>query len=640
MQLFFQIILFGATKSIKLYSFFSGVLEIRLFYIQIPEIYHTMKITIKHLGLLFLGLTLFLASCRKEESVFLEGPQEESLKANSSIANILQNTTTKDGSGDNIIDQANCISIELPVTVIVNGMEVTVEDAEDLDTIEDIFDEFDDDIDTLDIIFPISIILSDFTELLLLDQDELQAFANECAGENEFDDDIECADIKYPVTASVFNTNNEVTDIITFSNDQDLFEFLDDLDEDDVVNVNFPITVVLFDGAEVQASNLQELENIIDNAKDDCDEDDDYDFNDDDCDNCTTDQLSDVLLGCSDWTVDKLERNDQDLEDLYVGYRFNFMSDGTLTAETSTSSFSGTWEANGSANNIAVVINIPDLADFNAVWNLHEIKQDSTESDIDLRMGDDRLRFESNCSSDGTDGNSGGVDDSALVQVLTTGDWYVTNYFDDVDETALFDGLVFNFASDGSATANGSGMSTNGTWSTASGDETELELNLNFGIEIPFDELEEDWDVLEATDEIIRLKDISGGDGTTDFLTFERDPANNGNGGFELSSVIVDGIWIVSTYLDNDIDNTNDFAGFSFDFEIGGVVVATNGGTTNGTWSSENGNNKLVLNFGTTMPLDEFNDDWDVISVTDTQIELRDVSGGDGGIDTLIFTKQ
>ncbi|WP_297795549.1 hypothetical protein [uncultured Eudoraea sp.] len=598
-----------------------------------------MKTPFKHLSLLILGLTLLLTGCREEESVLIEGPQEETLKANSKVANLLQNTTSKDGSDDNIIDNASCISIELPVTVQVGGLEIIVDDPGDFEIIEDIFDEFDDDEDVVEIIFPITIILSDFTEVVITDMNELEDFTDDCNGENELDDDIECADIKYPVMATLFNSSNEIIDTITFSNDQELYEFLDDLDDDDIVNISFPITVILYDGTEVQVSNLQMLETILEDAEDDCDEDDDNDYNDDDCDNCTSDQLSNVLVACSDWSVDKLERNDQDLEDLYTAYQFNFANDGSLTAESDTDMFTGTWETNGSGNNITVAINIPNLSDFNATWNLHEIDQDSGESDVDLRMGDDRLRFRTACTNNGGNDNTG-VDDSTLVQALTTGDWYITNYFDDVDETASFTDLVFNFAADGTAMANRAGMTTDGTWSTSSGDETPLELNLNFGVTPPFDELEEDWDVLEVTNEIIRLKDISGGDGSTDFLTFERNPASNGNGGSDLSTVLVDGSWIVSSYLDDGNDQTNDYSAFTFSFAADGSATANNGSVTNGTWSAQNGDNKLVLDFGATIPLDEFNDDWDVIAVSDTQIELRDVSGGDGTTDTLIFTKQ
>ena len=60
----------------------------------------------------------------------------------------------------------------------------------------------------------------------------------------------------------------------------------------------------------------------------------------------------------------------------------------------------------------------------------------------------------------------------------------------------------------------------------------------------------------------------------------------------------------------------------------------------NGTWASLNNGVELALNFGTTVPLDELNDEWDVVSITSNQIELQDMSGGGGGTDTLILTKQ
>ncbi len=343
--------------------------------------------------------TLLVTSCRKEESVLIEGPQNETLKANSAVANLMQRTAMKDGSDDNIVDGANCFSVDFPFTVVVNGMEITVTSEEDLDTVEDIFDEFDDDDDTLEISFPITIILSDFSEVTINSIEEFEDFADECEGENEFDDDIECIDIKYPITASIFNANNELIDTITISSDQELYQFLDNLEDDDIVNVDFPVTLILSDGTEVSVSDLDQLEEVIDDAEDDCDEDDDYDYNDDDCDNCTTDALADFLTGCDSWYVDDLERNDNDLEEQYSGYEFTFLSDGTITVDTGSESFSGTWESNGSGNSITLSINIPDLSDFNADWMLHELEQDGGEKEVDLRMAnDDELEFRSSCN--------------------------------------------------------------------------------------------------------------------------------------------------------------------------------------------------------------------------------------------------
>lgn len=348
---------------------------------------------------LFMVSIVFLTSCREEESVLIEGPQNETLKANSAVASLLSRTAMKDGSDDNIVDQANCFSIDFPYTVVVNGMELVVTSEEDLDTVEDIFDEFDDDDDTLMIEFPVTIVLSDFSEVQINSMDEFEAFADDCEGENEFDDDIECLDLDYPITAAIYNSNNELIDTITIEDDKDLYFFIENLDEDDIVSIQFPITIVLSDGTEVSVSDLDELEDLIEEYADDCDEDDDYDYNDDDCDDCTTEALTEYITGCDSWYVKDMERSDTELTDQYAGYLFSFSSDGSISVETSSESFSGTWESSGTGNSIIVTINIPDLPDFNADWMLHELEQYDSEKQVDLRMANnDELEFRSSCN--------------------------------------------------------------------------------------------------------------------------------------------------------------------------------------------------------------------------------------------------
>ncbi len=356
-----------------------------------------MKKTLNLLGALILGTALLFTSCRSEESELIESPQNETLDANSRVANLLQRTAQNDGSEDNIIDNASCFDIELPVTVNVNGLEITVDSESDLELIEEIFDEFDDDIDELEIFFPITIVLADFTEIVIENADQLEDYAEECAGENEYDDDIECADIQYPIEASIFDTNNELVGTLTIDDDEELYLFIEDLEDTEIVTIGFPIVVVLSDGTEVEAANLDQLEEILDNAEDDCDEDDDNDYNDDDCENCSTDQLTDVLTGCTDWYVDKLERNDMDLDEEYTGFFFNFTEEGDILVTDGVDEFQGSWESSGSGNNIVVSINIPELPDFNDDWMLHEIEQYADETHVDLRLGVDRLRYESQC---------------------------------------------------------------------------------------------------------------------------------------------------------------------------------------------------------------------------------------------------
>ena len=347
----------------------------------------------------FLTLLLF-SSCRDEVIVDVGPSAEPALKANTALATLMQRTSLNDGSNDNIIDKANCFNLQLPVTVVVNGLEIIVDSEEDFDTIEDIFDEFDDDDDSIQINFPYSIVLSDFTVVVINDQGEHNGFMNGCNGENQSDDDIECIDFRYPIVVSIFDTVTEQTDRITINNDKGMHDFIHDLDEDDIVNITFPIVLILSDGTEISITSLDELETVIDNAKDDCDEDDDYDYNDDDCMGCTQQQVLDILTTCSDWTIDKLELNDiSDLEDNYVGFTFNFSNDGTITVQEGANNYSGTWSSSGMGQNMNVVINISSLPDFNGNWNLHEIQKNISETKVDLRRSNnDRLRYESTCN--------------------------------------------------------------------------------------------------------------------------------------------------------------------------------------------------------------------------------------------------
>ena len=356
-----------------------------------------MNLIIKYTAILVVTIVAF-TSCRSEDFIDTTINGEEGLKANSAVASLIQRTSLNDGSTDNIIDNANCFTVQLPVTLQVNGLDILVDSMEDFETIEAIFDEFDDDDDELKIEYPITIVLSDFSEFLINNQNEFENFLEDCNGENEDDDDIECIDFQYPIEVTIFNTTTEQTTNIIINSDKEMHDFIDDLEDGDVASIQFPIIVVLADMTDRTVDSLDELEDVIKDAEDDCDEDDDYDFDDDDCINCTEEQVLAILTDCSDWKVDKLELNDNDLEDNYIGYSFNFSNDGTVMVQNSTDTFNGTWSASGSGQNITVVIDISSLPDFNASWTLHEIDDVPGEKKVDLRqVNDDRLRFESTC---------------------------------------------------------------------------------------------------------------------------------------------------------------------------------------------------------------------------------------------------
>jgi len=78
-------------------------------------------------------------------------------------------------------------------------------------------------------------------------------------------------------------------------------------------------------------------------------------------------------------------------------------------------------------------------------------------------------------------------------------------------------------------------------------------------------------------------------------------------------------------------------------------LLSSNSNPYVGSWSITDSNSSdednlddldFNINFNQNNVLDEFSDDWDIISYTETQIKLVDVSGGGGDTDYLTLTKQ
>ena len=229
----------------------------------------------------FLSLFLIVStSCQNEIIDIIQPSNDDVLKAGTNVTKLIQRVVTKDGSKDNIIDHANCITIQLPITVVVNGIELIIKTEKDYELIESIFDESDVDVDTLKIIFPIKIILSNYTKIEVKNDDELKIFTDECKGENEVDDDVECIDFIYPITLSIYDSANQLAKTLSIGNDEQFYKFIDNIKDFNIVQINFPIMIVLYDGTKKIINNMNTLEDVIEGAKDVCDEDDDNDFDD------------------------------------------------------------------------------------------------------------------------------------------------------------------------------------------------------------------------------------------------------------------------------------------------------------------------------------------------------------------------
>lgn len=120
-----------------------------------------------------------------------------------------------------------------------------------------------------------------------------------------------------------------------------------------------------------------------------------------------------------------------------------------------------------------------------------------------------------------------------VIDAATAGEWKITYFYDtDHEETNHFTNFTFTFGSGSVLTATNGTDTYTGTWSvtdshSGSDDDSghnsdDLDFNIGFTSPANFIELSDDWDILSYSANKIELIDISGGNGGTDYLTFEK----------------------------------------------------------------------------------------------------------------------
>ena len=104
------------------------------------------------------------------------------------------------------------------------------------------------------------------------------------------------------------------------------------------------------------------------------------------------------------------------------------------------------------------------------------------------------------------------------------------------------------------------------------------------------------------------------------------------------------GTWKITYFFDKK-DETGNYSGYTFDFGANGALSATNGSQTwSGSWTTgvDDSANKVVIDFSSgTIPsaLNDLEEDWLIIEVTDSFMHYEHTSGGNGDTDVVHFTK-
>ncbi|WP_420604297.1 hypothetical protein [Flagellimonas sp.] len=569
------------------------------------------------------AMALNFTSCQ-EEFEEVNGGTQETIEANSSTALLIEKTSSKDGSYDNIIDGASCFALKFPYTVEVNGIEVIIDSKEDLQTVEDIFDEVDVDEDILEILFPITITYADFSELVIENKEQLRGLAAECV-EGGDDDDIECIDFVYPITLFTFNTDNQQTGEVSVESDEQLRRFFDGLEEGDLVSIQFPLTLKKFDGTEIVVNSNAELAQALEMAKDECDEDDDDDFNDDDFD----EERFDFCLTQCPWQVREVQRDGTNHTDQYLEYLMVFTEDGEVTVKDREGNvLNGTWSSSFTDRGPLLTLEFDTLVDFNLEWLVYEIGDHTIKL---YAEGGNKIIMKQLCEDDRP-----GPD--TLREILKECEWIIKKVKNQGEEIDRLLGFEFKFLPEGMVTLSDGETTSEGTWEIGLNDDEIPSLLITMGDEpgVSFD-----WPLRDLDNH--RLKFYVEEVGYE--LILQRVCDDNANDGdvVEIRTALMEGAWNVAQYKEGDVDKTDEFTGLDFYFnEMHRVQVDENDNPIiEGLWRvirNHDNHLKFYLNFANDAKFGEITDDWYIESVTADRIEL--VHEDENSTETLVFEKQ
>jgi hypothetical protein len=430
---------------------------------------------------------MLFTSCQNEETDITNPNTEETFDDSSALAQSILNTVTLDCSFDNILDSANCISVNLPVTIEVNGITLTIESVEDFDELEDILDALDTDDDNIVFEYPITITLSNYEQVIINNDEELASFVDDCFGENEEDDDIECIDFQYPITISTFNSNFDFIETIEINDDEELYNFINSLEGGVLASINFPVTMVLADGSTIEVNNNQELLTAIEEAENACDEDDDNDWNDDDC---TEESIELALKECF-WEITSYNGDDV-FNDYYINFDPNY-GFVVINPEGNTV-HDGTWSVLEEEGDFVISLSI-DWEDLGGEWTVVNCDDDH---EFNLVNGEVTMQIEQDCDYNN---NPSGCSEEQLDAYLMECHWVATSYNGD-DQLVDFD-IYFNESM--GLVVQGQGATFEGVWSTSEDPTTGVYLDISQLMGGTPEDLNNQWQVVECTEEQIIL---------------------------------------------------------------------------------------------------------------------------------------
>ncbi len=173
-------------------------------------------------------------------NVTLSDGTQQTINSEEEFYELYESCESSDG------DVVDCFTLNFPLTALDSkGNEVTVNSEQELYSL-----------DLVDFAYPISVTLLDGSVVTVNSSDEFDSLYNDCYGIDDCEDcDTTCFEIVFP-----FSVASQSGDLVTFSDYDQLLDFLDQLTENDTFVIQYPISVEFEDGTQQSVGSDEELE--------------------------------------------------------------------------------------------------------------------------------------------------------------------------------------------------------------------------------------------------------------------------------------------------------------------------------------------------------------------------------------------
>lgn len=308
--------------------------------------------------------SLLVSSCQKEEEeIITDTPPTESIVTGSPLARLISRNSQNPTSCDNVLDNTSCFSVVLPVTVTVNGNQVTVTSEEDYQTVQDLKDNTSGN-DIVYFSYPITIKYENFNTQVIDNWSDLNDAIEDCSDDDGLDE-IDCVFINYPIAINVYNTNTQTTNTVTIQNNTQLYSFINGLSSNVIAAIAYPISATNSNAQNVVINSNAQLESFLEDSIDDCD------------DSGTWNPSFNTVLTTGSWYVSYYNEDGEIDTSDYNGFTFIFFGNSNIEVTKNSITTIGNWSTyiDSGFNKIEFTFTNTDLDDFEEDWIILEYNQ-------------------------------------------------------------------------------------------------------------------------------------------------------------------------------------------------------------------------------------------------------------------------